>query len=260
MSWIGAVIYSPFITSEHSHAHSRETLDLLYEYDDFMQSVRSMIDMGCGTGLDLEWWATRTTRDERQTPLDIQCTGIDLRTSLSLGKKYKNIRYYSQDFEQPILANSRQFDVIWCHDSFQCVLDPFRTLRQWRDVTNPDGMLVLIIPQSTNVESRTQAFDQRDGCYWHWTMVNLIHVLAVTGWDCAAGFFRKNPQDPWLHAVVYRSEKEPRDPKSVTWYELAEQGLLPESAQKSVERWGYLRQRDLVLPWLDKSRVSMHNH
>lgn len=249
-----------FDSDQHSHAHSRETLDLLYEYDDFMQSVGSMIDMGCGTGLDLEWWATRTTRDGSDTPLDIRCTGIDLAPELSLPKKYKNIRYYSQDFEHVIIQNLKRFDIIWCHDSFQRVIDPFRTLRQWRDVTNPDGMLILIVPQTTNIESRTQAFDQHDGCYWNWTMVSLIHVLAVTGWDCAAGFFRKNPHDPWLHAAVYKSEKEPLDPKTTRWYDLAEQGLLPESAQQSVERWGYLRQRDLVLPWLDKSMMSMARH
>lgn len=249
-----------FDNDHESHTHSLRTLELLYEYDDFMESVGSVVDMGCGTGLDIEWWATRTTRDESQRPLNIKCTGIDLNPSLSIATKYKNIRYYTQDFEEIIMQGMKKFDVIWCHDSFQYVLNPLRTLRQWRDATNPDGMMIITVPQSTNIEYRVQAFDQRDYCYWNWTMVSLIHALAVTGWDCAAGFFLKNPTDPWLHAVVYRSEQEPLDPKTARWYDLMEQGRLPESARLSIERYGYLRQRDLVLPWLDKSMNSLARH
>lgn len=246
-----------FDAPEQSHEHSLQTLNLLYEYDDFMESIRTMADMGCGSGLDLEWWATRTKRGDAQTPLNIKSTGIDIEPRLPMAGKYPNIRYQSQDFEKPIVLGAKKFDVLWCHDSFQFVIDPFRTLTQWRDAVDPDGMLVIIVPQTTNIEHRVQAFDQRDYCYWNWTMVSLIHVLAITGWDCAAGFFKKDPADPWLHAVVYRSEQEPLDPKVTRWYDLLEQGRLPESARLSIERHGYLRQRDLVLPWLDKSMHAM---
>jgi SAM-dependent methyltransferase len=249
-----------FDTPEQSHAHSLETLNLLYEYDDFMSSIDTLADMGCGSGLDLEWWATRTSRDEAQTPLNIKCTGIDLFAQLPMAQKYRNIRYQTQNFEDPLVLGTRKFDVIWCHDSFQFVIDPFDTLSQWRQAMNPDGMLILIVPQTTNIDHRVQAYDQRDGSYWHWTMVNLIHVLAVTGWDCAGGFFKKSINDPWLHAVVYNSNHQPLDPRTARWYDLVEQKRLPESAVKSVEKYGYLRQRDLVLPWLDKSIHSMANH
>ena len=248
-----------FDTPEQSHAHSLKTLDTLYEYDDFMSSISTLVDLGCGPGLDLEWWATRTTRDEQRRPLDIRCTGIDQINRIDAAKRYRNVSYQRQDFEQPI-AGDRKFDVLWCHDSFQYVIDPFATLQQWREVANKDAMLVLVLPQSTNVEFNVQEFDQRDGCYWNWTMVSLIHVLAVTGWDCAAGFFYKDPTDPWLHAAVYNGSHEPLDPRTTRWYDLMEQDRLPESAAQSVERHGYLRQRDLVLPWLDKSAHSMARH
>lgn len=249
-----------FDNEQHSHAHSLETLNTLYEYDDFMQSIGTLADMGCGTGLDIEWWATRTTRDEARTPLNIRCTGFDIQNRLALAQKYRNIQYQNQDFEEPLIVGTRKFDVIWCHDSFQYVIDPFRTLTQWREAMSQDGMLIIIVPQTTNLEHRVQAFDQRDGCYWHWTMTNLIHVLAVTGWDCAAGFFKKSVSDPWLHAVVYKGLHEPLDPRTARWYDLAEQGRLPESAVRSIEKHGYLRQRDLMLPWLDKSITGMINH
>ena len=90
-------------------------------------------------------------------------------------------------------------------------------------------------------------------------MVSLIHTLAVSGFDCAGGFFKKQPDDPWLHAVVYKGSVKPMDPRVTSWYHLAEKGLLPTSAVHSLNKYGYVRQRDLVLPWLDKSISQMSN-
>lgn len=249
-----------FDTPEQSHAHSLRTLEILQEYDDFMESISTLIDLGCGTGLDLEWWSTRTTRDEEKRPLNIKCTGVDLRNRIDVTKKQKNARYIKQDFEKPLPGGDQKFDVFWCHDSFQYVIDPFATLAQWKSMAAKDAMLVLILPQSTNIEFNILEFDQRDGCYWHWTMTNLIHVLAVTGWDCASGFFYKEPSDPWLHAVVYNSGYDAMDPKITRWYDLVDQGRLPDSACQSIKKHGYLRQRDLVLPWLDRSVHAMATH
>jgi hypothetical protein len=41
---------------------------------------------------------------------------------------------------------------------------------------------------------------------------------------------------------------------------LAEQKLLPESAVASLNRYGHVRQRDLVLPWLDRSLTCYENY
>lgn len=249
-----------FTSSQESHQHSLFTLEALYEYDDFMGSIRNMADLGCGAGEDLEWWATRTTRDESRKPLKINCVGIDLADSLDLVRRYPNIRYQSQDFETDILRQRAKFDVLWCHDAFQYVLNPLATLRLWHASMSKDGMLVLIVPQTTNLERKSQAFDQRSGCYFHWTLVSLIHALAVSGFDCGGGFFRRAIDDPWLHAVVYRSEVGPQDPRTTTWYQLAELELLPESAVAGINRYGYLRQRDLVLPWLDRGLISYRDY
>lgn len=250
-----------FQTPEQSHLHSLWTLDTLYGYDDFMGSIKTLADMGCGAGLDLEWWATRTTRElENPKPLNIRCHGYDMVPELKIAKKYRNVGYLQQDFEQPFVSGKVKYDVIWCHDAFQYVVDPMRTLAQWRESMTKGGMLVLILPQFTNLEYNRQAFDQPSKCYWNWTLVSLIHVLAVGGWDCAGGFFFKAPNDPWIHAIVYRGDQAPLDPKTTTWYDLADKGLLPESAAASVARHGLVRQRDLVLPWLDKSRHSYAQH
>lgn len=240
-----------------SHEHSLKVLNILYEYDDFMESVGTVLDLGCGDGLDLEWWATRTTRDmNNPKPLNIRCIGMDLAPDLPMAQKYKNIGYQSADFEKPMSVGSRKYDVLWCHDAFQYVVDPMTTLKNWRDATAENGMLIIVVPQTTNIEFNKQVFEQASFTYWHWTVVNLMHVLAVTGWDTAAGFFRKEPNDPWISAVVYRDERGPVDPKTTSWYHLAEQGRIPESAVRSINAHGYLRQQDLVLPWLDRSLQS----
>jgi len=249
-----------FGSPEASHAHSLRTLETLYQFDDFMQSVENVIDMGCGSGLDMLWWATRTTRDVNPRPLNIRCLGIDLAGSCAATQRHRYVSFMPQDFEQPILVHKRRFDVIWCHDSFQFVQDPFRTLQQWRDITAAGAMLVITVPQTTNLHLNREQFEQADGCYWHWTLVNLIHVLAVSGWDCAAGFFQKFSGDPWITAVVYRSEQAPLDPRRTRWLDLCDLGLIPETAVKSIQRHGYLRQQDLVLPWLDRSLQSFAKH
>jgi SAM-dependent methyltransferase len=243
-----------FKNALESHIHSLETLNMLYEYDDFMASVDTVVDLGCGEGLDLEWWATRTTREDEPRPLNIDCIGVDLATQLSIAKRYPNITYQSTDFETTIHPKKNtKFDILWCHDSFQYVINPIGTLSRWWEIANENAMLALILPQTTNFRKRQHAFTQPTGVYYHYTLVNLIHMLAVTGWDCAGGFFKKAPTDPWLHAVVYKSQHEPMDPRTVSWYDLVDKKLLPESANQCIMRHGELRQQELMLPWLDKS-------
>jgi trans-aconitate methyltransferase len=210
--------------SEQSHAHSQQTLNALYEYDDFMESIATMVDLGCGTGLDLEWWATRTTRDDNPQPLDIKCTGVDVLDQLSIARQYPNITYQKTDFEGTIHTPVKnKFDILWSHDSFQYAINPIATLSNWWNIASDGGMLAVIVPQTTSKH----------------------------------GFFSKNPRDPWLHAIVYKSNIAPQDPKKTTWYTLSELGLLPDSADRSIYAHGELRQQDLVLPWLDHSLMSM---
>lgn len=243
-----------FPNQEASHAHSRKTLDILYEHDDFMLSIENMVDLGCGQGTDLVWWATRTTRDQNPIPLNIHCTGVDQHNSLSLDKRYSNIVYQQCDFEKtvPTRKNSK-YDLLWCHDSFQYAVNPINTLSNWWDIASPNAMLALTVPQTTNIKANKHDFYQHSGCYYNHTLVSLIHMLSVSGWDCGSGFFLKPMTEPWLYAVVYRSTQAPMDPAKTSWYDLLETNLLPKTAEDSVKKYGFLRQQDLTLPWLDKN-------
>ena len=246
-----------FTHPEDSHLHSLQVLNQLYEYEDFMASIKTVLDLGCGTGDDLAWWATRTTRDDNPQPLNIQCTGVDLAPERNLTTRYNNVFYHAVDFENTIIAPPSGFDVLWCHDSFQYAHAPVATLSNWWHLASPGAMLYLAVPATQRVHRSQLDFHLPSGCYYHHTMVSLIYQLASAGWDCGAGFFKQAPADPWIHAVVYKSAHEPQDPKMTTWHALFELGLLPESAAKSVHAHNYLRQQDLVVPWLDHSLMSM---
>lgn len=244
-----------FKNPESSHQHSLQTLNMFYEYDDFMESVGSVVDLGCGSGLDLEWWATRTVREEPYPALNIRCTGVDILDQLPIAAKYPNMVYQKNNFEDNVYESQGKFDVLWCHDAFQYCVNPVATLSKWWEVTNDGGMLVLILPETSMIDRRHLTYIQPDGCYHHHSLASLIHMLAVTGWDCRGGFFLKEPTDPFLHAVVYKSEHKPMDPRTTRWYDLMDKQLLPESADKSVMKYGHLDQRDLVLPWLNKNSI-----
>lgn len=250
---------TPWFSDHHvSHAHSLKTLEAFYEFDDFMDSVRTVLDLGCGHGQDMLWWATRTSRDQQAPrPLNIRCTGVDLAERCA--SKHPNITYRSRDFETDMDLAGKKFDILWCHDAFQYCHSPYQTLQRWRDKTNANGMLVLMVPQTTNFGQNRQDFRCLDGCLYHWTLVNLMYVLALTGWDCRTGFFLKTQDDPWLHAVVYKTDL-PALPARSNWYSLLETNLLPDSAVQSINKNGHVRQQDLVLPWIDKSLVSYLNY
>jgi SAM-dependent methyltransferase len=246
-----------FVHPGDSHLHSLEILNWLYEYDDFMASIQTVVDLGCGTGDDLTWWATRTTRDDNPQPLNIACTGVDLHDALPITQDYANIAYQSADFEGAIQSPDRGFDILWCHDAFQYARDPLGTLSRWWHMASEGAMLAISVPVTQRIHHRQLDYALPAGQYFHHSMVSLIHMLASTGWDCSAGFFKQIPTDPWIHAIVYKSRHEPLDPRTANWHRLVELELLPESANASVFAHNYLRQQDLVLPWLDRTLISM---
>jgi SAM-dependent methyltransferase len=242
-------MFKTSIASRPSH----KIIDALYQYDDFMSSISTMVDLGCGSGEDLAWWASATTRDESPEPLNIQCVGIDVIDQLPMAKKYKNITYQSTDFEKQVCAPKNLFDVLWCHDAFQYCIDPVGTLIKWRDIASQGAMLAIAMPQTLQIKKNQLAYFLPSGVFYHHSIVSLIYMLSVAGWDCRTGFFDQDTTDPWIRAVVYKSDQTPLDPKKTTWYTLLETGLLPESAERSIQAHGYLRQQDLIVPWLDKS-------
>jgi hypothetical protein len=232
---------------------SLKILSALREHDDFMESIRTMVDLGCGSGEDLVWWATQTTREDSPTPLNIRCWGVDMMDQLPVAKKYANITYQHTDFEEVVYPPADKFDVLWCHDAFQYCLDPIGTLVKWREIASDGAMLIIAVPQTIMMHQRQLSCHLPSGVFYHHSVVSLMHMLAMTGWDCRNGFFQQQPLDPWIRAIVYKTNQEPKNSKKVTWYDLMATGLLPETAEKSIHAHGYPRQQDLVVPWIGHS-------
>jgi len=241
-----------FSSAQESHEHSFETLAQLYEHAEFMESIDSVCDMGCGKeAFDMEWWSIQNVdTDDAIIPLNIKCTGVDLYDNVLL--KHDNFTYIKHDFEKPL---DDKFDVIWCHDSFQYVLSPMETLKNWHNMLTENGMLILILPSTTNVEYNRLSVHQPNFHYYNYTLDSLIHMLAVNGFDCESGLFQQQVNDKWIKAIVYKSDIEPLDPRTTTWYDLADKNLLPKTGAESVNKYGYMKRDDLVLPWLNYANI-----
>jgi SAM-dependent methyltransferase len=240
-----------FKSAHDSHQHSLKILNLLYEYDDFMDSVGIVADMGCGAGMDTAWWAQTTTRDNPPIPHNYICMAVDQnpeRVEQSV-RDLPNVRVISSNFE--VMCLPRTVDLMWSHDSFQYAVNPVHTLGVWNQQMNTDGMLVISVPSTQGYEYNRFRSRGYTGCFHNYTVINLMYQLAVNGFDCRDGYFLKQANDPWINVVVYKNQP-PLDYNNTSWWDLAENNLLPDSVIASLERYGHVRQEDLLVRWLDK--------
>lgn len=231
--------------------HSLTILHQLYEYDSFLDSLKHIADMGCGTGEDIAWWATLTTRDDPPIPHNYNCFAVDRDPrKLAQVPNLPNIHKINKDFNQFCLPVP--VDLMFSHDSLQFSPNPLATLRQWNEMMNVNAMLVLAIPQHSGVEYNRYYSRTYSGCYYHYTPTNLIYMLAVNGFDCRDAYLLKQFNDPWIHMAVYKSDRAPLDPANTGWLDLVDKNILHPSIENSIVRNGYLRQEDIVMPWLDR--------
>lgn len=229
---------------------------MFYQYDDFMESIGRVVDLGCDTeALNMLWFANATTNDEQKLSLDIKCIGqsdID-----GVIPKHKGISF-QKGAPELLSTTSKKFDVLYCYDTLQWIVDPYQALKNWWHIANKDAMLILALPQTTNTEFNMLEYNAPLNHKHHYTVPMLLYMLAVNGWDCNGGFFKKEIGDPWIFAIVYRSDIEPMDPHTTNLYKLVEETeLLPKTAVESINQYGMIRQRDLFLPWLDHNNMDM---
>jgi SAM-dependent methyltransferase len=241
-----------FRNPTESHAHSLNILKLLYEYDDFMDSLTVIADMGCGSGLDTEWWATLMDRQEPPEPHNYLCYAVDRDITridpeiLKLG----NIKAIQGNFEERVIP--RQVDLMWCHDAFQYAIDPLKTLKVWNETMNVNGMLVLSIPMHESYQYNRMVTRSMSGSFYHYNLCNLMYMLAVNGFDCRDCFFHVEENSPWLYAAVYKSDVQPMNPLTTSWFDLAEKRLVNDSVIGCLNKYGHVRQEELIFTWLDK--------
>jgi SAM-dependent methyltransferase len=243
-----------FKNSNASFQHTEFIRDLLYQYDSFLDSIEVVADFGCGEGLDLEWWATLETRDDPSEPRNYLCYAVD-RNTKQIRKdvaKLPNIHVIEADLEDPDRFISRQIDLVWCHDVFQYITNPVYTLRQWNEMMSVNGMLVMSVPQAVHYEHNRLNNNSYNGWYFNHNVVNLMYMLAVNGFDCRDAYFYKDANDMWLHAAVYKSDIPPMDPQTTSWHDLVDANLVNDSVRHCIERYGYVKQEEILTTWLNK--------
>ena len=232
--------------------HAETVLSEIRNYDGFLDSLRTIADMGCGTGEDITWWATLTTRDDPPRPYNFNCFAVDINESkLSQVPDLPNLHKINKDYNNyPIIPVS--IDLMWAHDSLQYSHKPLETLKTWNKTMTVNGMLIVSIPQSNGVEYNRYYSRTYEHCFYNYTPTNLIYMLAVNGFDCRDAYLLKRFQDPWIQIAVYKSDIEPMDPETTTWQDLIDKNLLHPTIVNSIQKHGHIRQEEIVMPWLDR--------
>jgi len=249
-----------FSDDKQSHAHSLDTLNLLDQFYDFKISIRDMLDLGCGEGYDLNFWANMDDGGEVPKPLDINCVGLDKHIVSNKNTKQKNVTMVKHDFnsEDRLPFSERKFDVVWCHDVLHYAHSPVKLLGSINQQMSVNSMLYLCVPSTINVvhhKFKNYVYPQQLNTF---TMTQLIYLLALNGFDCKDAYFKKQPYEDTIEVITYKIQ-EPVD-YTTSWYELDELELLSENMSDIINRIGYLTDNGLVTTWADGEVFDYRHH
>ena len=246
-----------FKNAHDSHQHSLDFLSLIYGYDSFLDGITAVADMGCGAGMDVNWWANLETRDDPPEPRNLLVYAVDRNIKQIEPDILTNDRVFpiEGDIENRLLP--RQVDLIYAHDSFQYARNPMLCLKNWRDSMNINGMLLMAIPQSTYLLNNRLVIEQQNWNWFNHTILSLTYMLAASGFDCRDAYFYRQNNTPWLYVAVYAADVV--IPENPSWYNLADLNLLNDSMVKGLNKYGYLRLEDLTFQWLDRNYYQILN-
>jgi hypothetical protein len=192
------------------------------------------------------------TRDDPPEPHNYKVYAVDTNISVldkGMLKRNPNIHAIQSDYSNVHLPFNA--DILWSHDSFQYSLNPMQTLSHWNNCMNLNGMLLLSVPLHTTYSYDRLQTRSFNGCYYSYNVCNLMYMLAVNGFDCRDCYIYMAPNYGWVHFCVYKNSK-PFEPGSTTWYDLADKNVISDSAKRSLDQYGHVRQEDLSFVWLDK--------
>lgn len=232
--------------------NTAKELELLGQHDDFMHNLNHVLVFENDRGQDSAWWADYQKDKTHSKSLGDFAVSVIANRVVSNEHKRKNLTQLKATVDHiPLKDNS--VDFIWSVNALNRSAVPYATLLEWNRVLKHNGMLCVCVPQTAFIDdlSRWQIWSE-SGSFYHWSMISLIHCLAINGFDCHDGHQKQERHNPWIWAAAYKSEHAPMSPYT-TWYELAEKKLLPESLENCVYQFGYARHEFLKVEWFDHS-------
>jgi SAM-dependent methyltransferase len=232
-----------------SRSHSLNMLWGLSTFGEFMESISTVLDVGCGTGHDALWWATATDgAEESPQPLNIQVTGLDIQDNIN--KEYAipgNLKFQFEDWNT--VTFKKQFDVVWTHNTLHTTQDPLKFLHKMNEFCADGGMLALSFPTTSNMFYGDPDYRIYQEAPHSITMIHLIYMLVLSGFNCNDGFFTKQPGTNIISAIVYKDTDEVYNHGDCPLAEYND--LLPDSCQEQLQKYNYLTNKGLLLRWLD---------
>lgn len=240
----------------NSNLHSLNFLNQIYQYPEMMESVASVLDVGAGDGHDSFWWANADDGDERNpAPLDILVTAFDKDPKWNEQYQHKNIKHLTGDWDT--IEFKEKFDVVWAHSVLQESKNPLKFLHRMNTFTSDGGVLCLSFPTTINTFYGEPDHRVYPLVTQPITIVNLIHMLALSGFNCREGFLYKQPNTNIINAFVYKDSNEVYDYNEKTIYELVD--FLPESCEQQLNKYGYITNKNLIIKWLSGTIVDYSN-
>jgi SAM-dependent methyltransferase len=239
----------------NSNLHSSNYLELVFQFGDTIESIDSVIDVGCADGHDSLYWAEAGVLDdddETLIPLNINVTAIDKENTFSDENKHENIKFIQTDWME--FKPKDGHDVVWAHNVLHLAQDPLQFLHQLNRYCNPGGMLCLSFPTTVNTFYGEPDYRIYSQAQHHITMINLIHMLVLSGFNCNDGYFLKQPNSNVINALVYKETDTLYNYNEIGLYELND--MFPAAVQDQLTKFGYITNKNLLLTWLTGTHVD----
>lgn len=124
------------VNKQKNHTQRIQWLD---EHLPLEEPSDQILDAGCGEAFFSPHLARRTehTRACDTSPTQI-ATNCDVHPS---------INFFVQDLANAIAAEPKSFDVVWCSDTLNQIIDPIFALNEFHRVLKPDGKLLITVPR-----------------------------------------------------------------------------------------------------------------
>lgn len=226
----------------------------------FDQSL-NVLDVGCGLGMQAEWWATRRPKldnDKFGLKASTECHGVDLYPAD--GGLIDKFFFKQEDYHNMSYSNA-QFDIVWSHFSLEYSPSPMKALAEWRRVCKDDGHLYLTVPCSFKKKFGRIHTDTKPGQQSWYTAPILINMLAYTGWLPKDSYFQVDFKKGVIRAIIAANpdQSTPLDPITTNIYELDERGLFDRWCSAMIHDRGMIDESNLVITWVTGTTLDFRS-